>query len=500
MVSYTYAQLSLRSFSDYSFQVNDNGILTYTESDGQHDIHKMAYYKYATNAREFLNVIKKIRITLASLPKDETKNDVLYYYVIIDCTKKEISIVFSALKEQAVNTTSIYEKIYNGNSLTGGLLVTYKYESNNIPSFILNEMCEDYSSYYDSNIDYNHIVVKQSCRLTKYFNIITNYYILDLALTVYELNAKNIPLYTTFQKKKKSCGYRTIIAPTDEYKYSLKLLNEILGKKFDYINDHFQVAYKKNKSIFNNTVAHQHNKYMYKIDLHDFYGSCKSELVEAILKIFVGGTKNKIYADAQITPGFRVFLNDLLVDDKLFMGNPASGCIANRIISKPVAMIYAKCKAMGIAFTVYADDMTFSSNKKLHKDFILNMFKEAFDKCNLSDYFTLSENKCYGCSNNRREVTGLVINHKDQITVKRSLYNNCKVTLHQMKYNKPTKLKESTLRGNLSFMYANDTSGKFYRLMNEYKDIIISKGIFSNTTWEKLTTNNLELCKKYEVK
>lgn len=500
MVSYTYTMLGLKSWKDLEFQEKDNNLVC-LDNDYEITMTKAKNYKYVTTAREFLNIINKFRVALAMLTKNtsETKHDRIYYYVIVDSTKKEISIVFDSLFHDSVYDENLYESLFKNDKKTPMLLVTYKYESANIPAFICNEMSYDYSAYFDENFDYDHICLKGTCYQGNFFNIITNYYILDLALTVYELKDKNISLYTTFQKKKKSGGYRTIIAPNESYKYSLRLLNNILGKKFDYINDHFQVAYKKKKSIFDNTLAHKNNKYMYKIDLHDFYGSCKSELVETILKIFVANNKQENFVESQITPGFRVFLNDLLVDDKLFMGNPASGCIANRIIAKPVAMIYAKCKAMGIAFTVYADDMTFSSNKKLHKDFILSMFKEAFTKCNMSDYFTLSENKCYGCSNNRREVTGLVINHKDQITVKRSLYNNCKVTLHQMKYNKPTKLKPSTLRGNLSFMYANDTSGKFYKLMTEYKDVIISNHIFSEETWNKLANNNLTLVKKYEV-
>ena len=82
-------------------------------------------------------------------------------------------------------------------------------------------------------------------------------------------------------------------APNDEIKVPLQHLNHLLQSVYDKRNIDFQVAYKKGKSVYDNAKIHEGNKYVFNIDLKDFYPSCKRDLVRKYISFLFNGALNK---------------------------------------------------------------------------------------------------------------------------------------------------------------------------------------------------------------
>lgn len=408
------------------------------------------------NYIDFMNAIQKLRINI------HRKNIEMQYSQIIDGDDNKLLLF-----------------ITNKNKCE--LKIEYRFETSMITTLFYN-ICRNITSNTCTQSNTTYYVKNDVASRNNYMEIGVNYYIMYLLLCTTILKSRGEKLYFTYNKKKKSGGYRTIVVPQEEYKAVLREIDKMLQLKLGSVNNKFQVAYKKGKSIFDNALPHANNNYTCCIDLHDFYGSCKRKLVYDALKFMKSDRRDN---------GYELFIDALLRNDALFMGNPCSGTIANYIISKAVAKMYVICKKTDIALTVYADDITFSSTKPLSKKYCIDVWNKAFKDCGIDKYFTLSEHKCHCASNKLREITGVRLNHLNQITVKRKMYNYIKIALHRLQQNKDIEMPKSMLRGNLSYMYSIDRSGKFIRLLTEYRDVIINNNIFKEETVNKLLDGSI---------
>lgn len=221
---------------------------------------------------------------------------------------------------------------------------------------------------FSATINY-HIL---GCDISNRFSVGLPWEILDILFTRLDLEAAGKPLYNKFKIKSKNGKIRDIVAPEDNLKTTLKNLNNYLQKIYDKINGDFQIAYKHQKNIKTGALKHLNNKYVFNMDLHNFFPSCSKELVEPYIKpLFNYGInyeKNK-----------ELFLDTILMDDALFIGSPISGCLANAIISKPVAFMKNICAKYNLECSVYADDITFSSDKFIPPAFAENIVRVAFE-------------------------------------------------------------------------------------------------------------------------
>lgn len=309
-----------------------------------------------------------------------------------------------------------------------------------------------------------------------HYQFLVNYLVLDLILTAEVLKQNGKPLNREFKLKTKS-KVRDIVAPADETKTILQDINKVLQRTYDKRNETFQVAYKSGKCIKDNAEPHLKHNYVFKIDLHDFFPSCKKEYVEKYVQFLFKNSINSAFVKEK-------FLEIILHNDALFIGSPISGTLANAIISKPVLYIKNICNQFNMEFTVYADDMTFSSDKFIHKDFIIDMFNRAFMKYDMENDFSLNEKKCYGVSECHRSVTGVVLNHKNEITCHRHVYQDIRQTLHQLSYDDTSHLNYNKLKGQIAFMSMLDESGKLKTLLTKYKNTVLKYKLVSQ---DKLT-------------
>jgi len=297
------------------------------------------------------------------------------------------------------------------------------------------------------------------------FNFLTSKTILSVIFTATNINSRGENLYREFKIKSKNGKVRNIVAPHDDIKLELQKLNGVFQYIFDKINSDFQVAYKKDKSIADNAEIHKTKKFVYNVDLKDFYPSCKEELVKKYVNFFFKNSFN-----GNVTE--REFLDIVLHNGALFIGSPISGTLANVIISKPANYIRNIAHSFGMEFSVYADDMTFSSDRFISRKVVENVFSLAFSKYNLDSYFTLNEKKFHGMSNNRRRITGVTINHNDQPTVSRNYYRDLRVKIHKLSIGVADGINLQKLRGKIAFALMIDKSGKIYNLINKFESVV----------------------------
>ena len=180
-----------------------------------------------------------------------------------------------------------------------------------------------------------------------------------------------------------------------------------------------------------------------------------------------------------------MFLDAILINDGLFIGSPISGTLANAIISKPAKYLKNITKQFGMGFSVYADDMTFSSDRFITEEFVMGMFNAAFTRYSLDSYFKINEKKSKGMSNQRRKVTGVSINDNDQVAVARPFYRNIRVKIHKLSLG-DTSINQQKLRGQIAFASMVDETGKIAKLLEKFEPTVKQYHLVSDDKMKEL--------------
>lgn len=301
---------------------------------------------------------------------------------------------------------------------------------------------------------------------------------LDVMFTSAMLDSRKITKFEKHQKRKKNGKIRVYYAPNDEIKVPLQHLNHLLQSVYDKRNIDFQIAYKKGKSVYDNAKIHEGNKYVFNIDLKDFYPSCKRDLVRKYISFLFNGALNK-------SELIETFLDIILIDDGLFIGNPISGCLANTILSKPVNYLKNMCKKYDMEFSVYADDMSFSSNKFISEDFVKGMFNRAFTTYNMDSYFSLNEDKSIGYTGCNRKITGLSINDSNKVTISRRYYRTLRTMIEHLARG-DNSVNVRKLQGKVAYATMVDDSGKVYYYLKKFKSTVKKYKLCSDEKMQEL--------------
>lgn len=274
-----------------------------------------------------------------------------------------------------------------------------------------------------------------------------------------------VELYSCFKKRKKNGKYRTIYAPNEELKEALRGANFFLQHVYDNSNIDFQVAYKKGKSVLSNAERHRQYQHTVNIDLSDFFPSCRRELVSKVLNSVFKGFNSEFLKNS--------FLDAILINDGLFIGCPVSGCLANAVISTPVRYLYYMCKKIGLEFSVYADDMSFSSDKFIPVKMVEALFNKAFEKYGLGDYFKINPDKIHGSSGHYRRITGVSFSNNNETVTNRRFYRSVRTGLYKLRNGDADVMPLKKLQGKIAYGLMIDKSGKYQRLLEEYADVAV---------------------------
>ncbi|SFU24603.1 Reverse transcriptase (RNA-dependent DNA polymerase) [Paraburkholderia aspalathi] len=235
---------------------------------------------------------------------------------------------------------------------------------------------------------------------------------------------KDLEKYSQFSIPKRSGGTRDIFAPIAELKSLQRKLATALE---ECISDIETLTNRKNKashgfrpgkSILTNASAHRNKRYVFNVDLKDFFPTITGQRVRGFL------IKDRNFAfDASVAT---TIAHIACRDGKLPQGSPCSPVISNMIAGVLDVHLSRLAKVHGCIYTRYADDITFSTNKQ---DFPVDVAyrDDANEHCwkvgaelhrlILRSGFSANENKTrMQYRDSRQQVTGLVVNKKVNVS------------------------------------------------------------------------------------
>jgi len=168
--------------------------------------------------------------------------------------------------------------------------------------------------------------------------------------------------YRTFQIAKRSGGERTIQAPVDSLKLLQHRLSDLLQDCVDDINTARQLkdrtahGFKRKRSIISNARQHRHRRWVFNLDLEEFFPSINFGRVRGFF------LKNR---DFELNQGVATALAQIAChENSLPQGSPCSPVISNLVAHLLDMRLVKLASEAGCTYSRYADDLTFSTNKK----------------------------------------------------------------------------------------------------------------------------------------
>jgi RNA-directed DNA polymerase len=269
--------------------------------------------------------------------------------------------------------------------------------------------------------------------------------------------------------KRSGNGHRTIAHPSKELKLIQRIVVENLN---DLLPVHAAAyAYKKSIGIKDNAVQHASNRYLLKMDLKDFFPSINPLIFKKSL------IRHKISLDdSDVDFLCNVIFWKLRRDSplRLSIGAPSSPMISNFVMFYFDEVITDFCKNNSISYTRYADDMTFSTNKK---DILFEVPKLVRKQLRIiygSALRVNADKTVFTSKAHNRHVTGVTISNHGGVSIGREKKRIIYAMIHNFSNNKLGCDKLEELKGKIAFSVHIEPN--FYeQLVRKYGSETISR-------------------------
>lgn len=232
---------------------------------------------------------------------------------------------------------------------------------------------------------------------------------------VKRLMARSPHTYKIYTIPKKSGGVRTIAQPAKETKYIQHWLMQTVFSKLPV--HECAAAYKTGASIKANAQAHAHNPYISKFDFEMFFASIKEADLKGHLTRWLGSDLSardigKIARLACLSPKDGTGLC-------LSIGAPSSPVLSNSVMYEFDVKISEWCQSQGMIYTRYADDLTFSTDRKEIAAQLEPMIQKTLQGLEYPKLRINAKKTIHLSKKNQRRITGIVINNDDEISIGR---------------------------------------------------------------------------------
>lgn len=261
--------------------------------------------------------------------------------------------------------------------------------------------------------------------------------------------------YKTYRiPKRNGRGMRTIAQPAKELKYLQKLiLSEYL---LDLPVHKSCTAYIKDTNIKDNALPHVKNKYLLKMDFKNFFPSI---------------TPHDLLMHIESHLEWDICNNDKLSIEKLFfysqerksklrlsIGFPASPFISNTVMHEFDSKISDVCEENEINYTRYADDISFSTNKKGILFGFDKIIEDILSECQYPKIKINNKKSVFLSRKGNMHITGLVLSNDGKVSLGRKKKRYIKSLIFKYVNNNISDEDKAYLKGYLAFCWSVEPS------------------------------------------
>lgn len=231
--------------------------------------------------------------------------------------------------------------------------------------------------------------------------------------------AKRDERYIHFEIPKKTGGVRKISSPDRFLKKVQRRIAFILEALFTPKPS--ANGFVTGRSIVSNAKGHIGKKFVYNIDLKDFFPSIHYGRVKAVMKLHPFKCTDEMA---------HLIAHLVCYKGVLPQGSPTSPILTNIVSQNLDRKLVAIAKHYRCFYSRYADDITFSSNKNIFKK---EKFLFALNEVIQTEGFTINEKKTrLQKATQRQEVTGIIVNQK--VNLKRNYIKQIRAMLYNWEH------------------------------------------------------------------
>jgi len=254
--------------------------------------------------------------------------------------------------------------------------------------------------------------------------------------------------YKVYSIPKRRGGLRTIAHPSKSLKVYQRALKSILEERLRIHRCAF--AYVKDSSIKKNAEAHKKNRYLLKMDFEDFFNSITPDLFFRCLEktgFTFSGAEKEVLRKVLFWNPSKKKLGKLV----LSVGAPSSPVVSNAVMYTFDDSISKYCDERSIVYTRYADDITFSTNRRdalfeVPKFVYGVLERELFGRIRIKLSKTVFSSKAHN-----RHVTGITITNEGRLSLGRDRKRYIKSLIHKFKMGELAQEDISHLKGLYTF-------------------------------------------------
>lgn len=275
--------------------------------------------------------------------------------------------------------------------------------------------------------------------------------------TIFSIRHRPRKHYRSFPLKKKDGSKRDIDTPRTYLKVIQWWILDNILNRVDISENVF--GFVAGRSAVQNAQYHLGAKHVLNVDIRQFFPSITIDQVRTI------------FASLGYTEDVADMLADLCcLDGSVPQGAPTSPAIANLVLRDLDERLSRLAEEAGHRYSRYADDLTFSSQLWIQKEF-LNLVEEAVKVAG----FELKSNKTrFSGFDGRMEVTGVVIN--ELLQPSRVWRKRVRATLHKLSLSvRLTRRELSYLQGVIGMAGQFPESAQMQQLSDSARQIIEEK-------------------------
>lgn len=249
----------------------------------------------------------------------------------------------------------------------------------------------------------------------------------------------NISKYKQFEIPKRYGGTRKICAPLPELKLLQRRLSDLLQNCVQEINEangqkeqQLSHGFMRERTIITNAKKHRNRRYVFNVDLADFFGSINFGRVRGFF------IKDKNFS-LHVTVA-TVLAQITCYENALPQGSPCSPVVSNLIGHILDIHLVRLASQNGCTYSRYADDLTFSTNKPEFPACIAKRTdgdenkwipsNELAELVEMSGFQMNPLKTRMQYRDSRQEVTGLVVNRK--VNVRSEYRHTVRAMVHRL--------------------------------------------------------------------